>query len=152
MEKKFHLILGTIILLIFWYFIEEIKIWMIMASVIYLIVPDLDFALGEKWHRWFFLHSVIIWTGIYLFLKFTIDIQMVLLIFALFNFAVGIHLLLDMTFFPSGWKGTYTIKFAGSRPFFWFMKKNRGLATTIWLFINFLVSLILLVIEIIIIP
>ncbi len=158
MEKKWHLIVGTVILLVFWYYIKEIKFWMVIIAIPYLIISDLDFSLGEKWHRNFLFHSIILGLIIYLYVKITIPTPFVSLLISIIVFATGLHLLLDITLFPSGWKGTYCLKFIGNRPFFWFVKFNknkpftkRGVLTTLWLFINFLLSVILLIIEIIII-
>ena len=152
MNRNWHLYIGMVILLIMWYFIEVIQLWMVLISIPFLIIPDWDLLLNEKSHRNFLFHSILIWVGIYLYVKITVNIPIISLLTIIITFAVSIHLLLDITLVPSNWKGFYSLKSIGARPFFWFLKNKRGLATTIWLFVNFLASLILLVIEIIIIP
>ena len=141
MRGSYHFLSGIIVFVVLWLTIEEITFTMIFIPIALSLFPDVDIKLNS--HRNFFLHSTLIWIIVFLYNP--------SMIMALGCLSIGIHLLLDITITPSKLRGTYTLKFVKSRPFFWFLKKKRGLATTLWLFINFLLSVILLIIEIIII-
>lgn len=151
-KKKWHLFFNTIFLipvgiLIYYYILDSsILIPMIYLAIpIGAVFPDLDLAFGQRYHRHWLFHSIL-WLIVCWVLALMYPIFM--LFIALLMYSVGIHLLCDMRFRKVG--GTYTIKLFEVP----ITRKVKGLnygKSTLWLFLNFLLSIILLIITILVI-
>jgi hypothetical protein len=139
MKGIWHIISSSVVLLTLWILLDEITITLILIALPFTIFPDVDLKFDS--HRNFLFHSIIIWVIVWWFNP--------SLLTALIVFGTGLHLLGDITLFPSTWKGYYTLKFI-RHSFFWFSKDKRGVYTTIWLLLNFLGSVVILIIEIVI--
>ena len=137
MKGSWHYIIGIVVFTILWLVIDEIKLTMIFIPIALSLFPDADLKLNS--HRNFLFHSVILWLVVFIFNP--------SLMMALVCLSIGIHCISDITLIPSAWKGFYTLKLVGNRPFFMFIKGCRGLLTTLWLLVNFIISVIIVVIA-----
>ena len=136
MKGSYHYLIGTVVFTVLWLLIDEIKFTMIFIPIALSLFPDTDLKLNS--HRNFLFHSIILWVVVLMYNP--------SLIMALICLSVGIHLLFDITLNPSAWKGFYTLKLVGNKPFFIFSRNGRGLWTTLWLLINFIISVVIVVI------
>ena len=140
MNRKSHLLIGSIVLVLVNLLSSKITITLIAIPIGMSLIPDID--AGTRYHRFFLSHSIIPWVVVYLFNP--------TLLTALVCFAVGIHLILDIHINKQKMVGFYTIKF-----FKVLDVKNRGFKmiglsgkqTTIWLIVNFLLSIMILLIQ-----
>lgn len=143
-------ILGTILV----YSSHEYKIFLMCAIAIWwgVIYPDGDHKLKNTPHRHFLFHSIIITS---IFWVISLLYPMLALLIALMNFSIGIHLICDIHVKRAKMIGTYTIKFIRVRKFK--LKKEHkiyglnGMHTTEWLVVNFIVSVGILLIQLMVI-
>ncbi len=129
MNRFAHFIAGIIFFLILWGLFELITFSLILIPIAMVLFPDVD--AGSKYHRNFLTHSIIVWSIVwYLNPEYRI-------LTALVCVAIGFHCLCDINGLnPKKWRGSYTIKFT-----------NHGLngkLSTVWLFWNFILGLIIL--------
>ena len=117
MKGNWHYLIGLSVFVVLWLTIEEITFSLILAPIALSAFPDVD--LRTKNHRWFLTHSIILWGIVAWFNPGLWSILIVL--------SIGIHLLCDITLFPSRWTGTYCLKVWGKTSFFWFVKKGYGM-------------------------
>jgi len=134
MKKIFHVISSFVLFIALAYILDEIKITMIIYPIILgSLAPDLDLAFGS--HRNFLAHSISIPILIFLFDMSTIN--------ALYILAFAFHCLCDVSFRPSKWTGFYTIKMYRHTIFFGAEEKSAGALTTLWLFVNAFIGIML---------
>ena len=137
MKGTWHFIIGMITFILSWMFIKEIHITMIFIPIALSLFPDADFKIRS--HRNFLFHSIIPWSLVWLYNP--------TIITALSCLSIGIHLFLDITYTPKKWKWGYLLKFY-KKGFFWFAKGKQGALTTIWLFVNFSLSVLIFMKEV----
>ena len=133
MKREYHII-GTILyLLLFTLIFKEITISIMWISIIYGIASDLD-NLNVKWfkthitHRHWLFHSIIVPIIVFLFNPHILMLMPIT--------AIGFHCLLDCRYNRSKQRGYYTIKlFRGYG--------LDGFKSTIWLLLNYTISLII---------
>ncbi|MBD3196564.1 MAG: hypothetical protein GF317_16025 [Candidatus Lokiarchaeota archaeon] len=155
MRGKYHLILTTLFFLSLWGVFniwlgkEYISITQILTAIPLSYFPDIDTNFKFLGHRNWFTHSIILWVGIYYFNPHSIFLLIVL--------AVGFHCLCDCRVKRSKQRGYYTIKILPIvimfrvdfyLRFIPLLKSGKvrykglnGRNSTIWLLLNFIVSL-----------
>lgn len=136
MNRSWHLVIGILTLLVLWGQLEPIELTMIFIPMAFTIFSDVD--VGTPYHRNFLTHSIMIWFVVWWYNP--------MIITALVCLAVGLHCLLDITLWPSSWTGFYLIRF-GKHGLFWFKKGKQGLLSTLWLIGNFVLSVIILYLQ-----
>lgn len=122
-----------------WLAFDEIQFSEILIPMAISTFPDVD--LHFQSHRNIITHSVIIWLVV-CFFNFT-------MITVLSLFSIGLHLLFDVRMDNKKWKGYYTLKLYRQKPAFPMKPKHRGLLTTIWFIVNFLISTMILTVKMI---
>lgn len=145
MKGKWHFIFTTIFLIGLWVIFglylnkPYFTITQIIAAVPISFFPDVDQNFKMLGHRNWFTHSIMLWMIIYLF-----NLHFIFLIFML---GIGFHCLCDMRLRPSKQVGYYTIKWFGYRkPVNYVYKGLNGTESTIWLFMNFLISFVIFIV------
>lgn len=122
----------------------------ILIVMIYLAIPigalfsDLDMTFARKYHRHWLFHSIL-FTGICWVL--CLQYPEFMLFVAILNFSVGLHLLFDINVKKSKRVGFYCIKLYSKYNFSkkkWEIKGLNGTKSTLWFFLNFLASLLIL--------
>ena len=137
MNGNWHYLIGIVVFVALWLLVKEITFSLILAPIALSAFPDVDLKL--KNHRWILTHSIILWVIV---AWFNVGLWSVLICLS-----IGIHLLSDITLSPSKWMGTYCLKLWGKKSFFWFVDSGRGALTTLWLLLNFILSVIIVVIA-----
>lgn len=132
MNRLAHFIAGIIFFLVLWGLFELITLSLILIPIAMVLFPDVD--AGTKIHRHFLTHSIIAWFGVWLYNPSILT--------ALVCVAIGFHCLCDINGLnPKRWRGSYTIKFT--------TYGLNGKLSTLWLFMNFILSLIILGVSIV---
>lgn len=143
MNRNPHWIIALIVFCIINLFSSQITTTLIMIPTAMSLFPDVD--AGTRYHRYWLCHSIIPWVIVWLFNP--------MLLTALICLGVGIHCLLDIHLNRAKMTGFYTIKLfrvlklhLGS----WEYKMIglNGIKSTLWLFINFLIAILILLIQI----
>ena len=137
MRGKHHLIVATIFFLALSILVDKVTYSMILAPIVVTLYPDLDHHFET--HRNFLFHSIIVWVPIFM-LNYNIY-------HLLFILSVGIHLLCDITPYPSKWTGYYVLKWRKGGVF----KKGplkQGVMSTLWYFFNFVAAVGLFLLQI----
>jgi len=139
MKSRGHLFYNTFIFVILWLVIDKIPFSAILLPIAISTFPDVD--LHFESHRNMVFHSVIIWAFI-CWRNFNLICTLAML-------SIGLHLLLDIRVNRLKWRGFYTIKIYRSKSLFFFTKGFRGRLTTVWLFSNFLISIVPITLKLI---
>lgn len=162
MNKKSHTIITAIFLVGLWIFVKyilkkEYFIWVfILPSIAIAWAPDIDQAVPMWGHRSCLTHSIIPEVVLFLFIL-PYEIDMLSFLFLVWIPVIGLHDLADCRWNSRKRTGYYTIKVL-MRPAFGFIHKETGKKITIWktwwglgggastlyLIINFIVSIIIL--------
>ena len=137
MKGSYHLLFGTLFFLVLWGCLEAITITMIAVGIAFTVFPDSDWSINS--HRNWIFHGIIPWIIVWYFNPSLITVMICV--------GVGIHLLCDITPYKAGWKGGYLIKWY-HHGFFWWSKGNQGKYTTAWLLGNFILSIVILAVEV----
>lgn len=145
MRGKLHFLWNAPILIVlgclvyYYIFASRFLIIAVYFGIICGQVSDLDLSiLGQKYHRHYLFHSCI-WTAFLWFIAWGIpEVQLIIAFCVLGN---GLHLLEDIQINRFSMRGTYTIKtrqtITGK------VKGLNGWNSTLWLIINFLISVVL---------
>ena len=139
MKSKGHFFYNAIIFIMLWLAIDQIPFSAIMLPIALSTFPDIDLHFNS--HRHVLTHSVIIWLFVCVY-NFSLICTLSLL-------SIGLHLLFDITLNHKKWRGYYTLKIYRSKSFFFWVKKRKGILTTIWLFSNFAISIVFLTLKLI---
>ena len=146
MKFKGHLFWTFLYLLVVVYFLEPIAIVLLFIVAFIGTMPDIDLKLYKHSHRWIWFHSLLFPILAYAFYPTILTLLIIL--------AFGHHFFLDVILnLLKGKKqtGFYTICIIPSYTFNFILFKIKtheyrlsGLASTVWLLGNFLISLIFL--------
>ncbi|KKN90817.1 hypothetical protein LCGC14_0224000 [marine sediment metagenome] len=139
MKYKNHFLITVIIFIILWLIVPEVQITEIIFPSVLATFPDIDKQFKILGHRSAVTHSIIIPFIVYLFNPY-MDYLLIML-------SITIHGLLDIRISKKKQVGYYTIKWFGYSigAGKWRYKGMNGKNSTIWLSLNFFISLSLFI-------
>lgn len=139
MDKKYHLLVASIVFIILWIFIPKIHITDIFFPIFMTIFPDIDLAFEKRLgHRSMWTHSIILPLLVFIFNPISA--------YALILLSIGIHLLCDLRFTKKmGFYNIIILNIYLSNMVHFPRYRLKGNQTSAWLVVNFLIALIIFI-------